>query len=64
MGGAVPEVCSPHGKGFRDEKSLISAIENTVRDFDILRDKIDYNFLSMKRCCEEYEKALQKIASR
>lgn len=64
MGGAVPEVCSPHGNGFRDEKSLISAIENTVRDFDILRDKIDYNFLSMKRCCEDYEKALQKIASR
>ena len=58
QGGAVPEVCKNHGKGFSDDTELIQAINDTIRDFNILRDKIDYNFLSMDRCCRDYEKCL------
>ena len=60
-GGAVPEVCKDHGISFSNPVSLVKGIETAIKDYDILRSKIDYNFLSIARCCRDYENSLLRL---
>ena len=54
-GGAIPEVCNNHGVEFSNLDDLTKKLEMLVDQYDIIRNKIDYNFLSSERCFEEYE---------
>ena len=60
-GGAVPEVCRNHGVEYHDELSLFRGLQKIVDNYDLYRSKIDYDYLSIDRCCEEYEKVFLNV---
>ena len=55
-GGAVTEVCRNHGVEYYDAESLFGGLQEIIDNYDSYRLKIDYDYLSVERCCEEYEK--------
>jgi glycosyltransferase involved in cell wall biosynthesis len=60
-GGAVPEVCRNHGVEYYDELSLFRGLQEIIDNYDSYRSKIDYDYLSIDRCCEEYEKVILNV---
>jgi glycosyltransferase involved in cell wall biosynthesis len=54
-GGAVPEVCKSHGLEFFNVDNFVSSLDNVILNYDNIRSKIDYKYLSFKRCFSEYE---------
>jgi len=60
-GGAVPEVCKKHGVGFSDTESMFRGMQDLIDNYSKYRDNIDYDYLSMDRCCEEYEKVFLNV---
>lgn len=60
-GGAVPEVCKRHGIGFSDVESMFRGMQKLIDNYDEYRDNIDYDYLSMDRCCEEYERIFLNV---
>ena len=60
-GGAVPEVCSSHGIGFDNPQSFVLGLNNIIENYNEYREKIDYDYLSMKRCLDQYDKALARL---
>jgi len=57
-GGAIPEVCSKHGREFSDVNSLYDALEHVVNNYDKIRSQIDYKSLSSDFSCEQYYKII------
>tara|TARA_B110000211_G_scaffold229310_1_gene286891 strand:- start:759 stop:1685 length:927 start_codon:yes stop_codon:yes gene_type:complete len=60
-GGAVPEVCKKHGVGFSDTESMFRGMQDLIDNYAKYRDNIDYDYLSMDRCCEEYERIFLNV---
>jgi len=60
-GGAVPEVCRKHGIEYYDEMSLFYGLQKIVDNYDSYRSKIDYDYLSMDRCCKEYLEVIENV---
>ena len=60
-GGGVPEMCKNHGIGFYDVETFGSALKEVLSRYSEIRSNIDYEFLSMERCCSEYENVLSTI---
>jgi len=60
-GGAVPEVCKKHGVGFSDTESMFRGMQNLIDNYVEYRHNIDYDYLSMDRCCEEYERIFLNV---
>ena len=63
-GGAIPEVCSSHGVSFSSEGDFEKSLDTIVKNWKEYRSSIDYNFLSIERCCEQYERIVNEIASK
>lgn len=61
-GGGIVEGCEKHGEAFSSKiGSFERALDKVVRNYDGYVGRIDHEFLSMKRCCEEYEKILHEM---
>jgi glycosyltransferase involved in cell wall biosynthesis len=60
-GGAIPEVCKNHGIEFSTPKDFVRALGEITNKFDDIRENIDYNFLSIDRCCKDYMSVIQDI---
>jgi glycosyltransferase involved in cell wall biosynthesis len=60
-GGAIPEVCANHGIEFSSPDTFISALDNVVKNYNTIRGRIDYDYLSMTRCCHEYEEVIRQV---
>ena len=60
-GGAVPEVCKKHGIEYDDAESLFRGFQEIIDNYELYRSKIDYDYLSIDRCCEEYEKVFLNV---
>ena len=60
-GGAVPEVCKNYGVGFHDTESMFRGMQMLIYNYDKYRSAIDYDYLSMDRCCEEYERVYLNV---
>lgn len=53
-GGGINEACENYGIEYFDRSSLLMAIKNLSNSYHKYRNKINYNFLSAKRCSNEY----------
>lgn len=53
-GGGINELCKEHGLPFHDVPSLFRALGQLVAKYDDFVDKIDTDFLSSERACEQY----------
>lgn len=53
-GGGIVEGCKNHGLSFSSNDEIPSILEKAAANFDGLTSKIDYEFLSSKRCIKEY----------
>ena len=60
-GGAIPEVCSSHGEEFSSLDAFLSCLDKVVSNYSTIRNKIDYDYLSMSRSCQEYEKVIRQV---
>ena len=60
-GGAVPEVCKNHGVEYGDAESLFRGLQEIIDNYDSYRSKIDYDYISIDRCCGEYEKVILNV---
>ena len=63
-GGAIPEVCNPHGVSFSSVENFEESLNTIISKWKFYRDSIDYDFLSMKRCCKEYERIVNDFKSK
>ncbi len=57
-GGAIVDMCKKHGEQFSDSASFALALEKITSNYSNYRSLIDYESLSMKRCCDEYYKII------
>ena len=53
-GGGVQEICSKFGEEFKNIKTMLKALEKIKNNYNNYVEKIDYKYLSSKRCNEEY----------
>ena len=60
-GGAVPEVCKKHGVEYGDFESMFRGLQEIIDNYETYRSKIDYDYLSIDRCCEEYERVFLDV---
>jgi len=60
-GGGINEVCKEHGIEYNDIHSLLEAIEEMKDKYNYYRNKINYDFLSNKRCNESYYKVIVEM---
>tara|TARA_A100000164_G_C21840253_1_gene739748 strand:- start:212 stop:1156 length:945 start_codon:yes stop_codon:yes gene_type:complete len=57
-GGAVPEVCSPHGVEYSDPQTFEDALNKIISNYKDYRSTIDYKNLNIERCLKQYHNAL------
>ena len=60
-GGAIPEVCNQHGVSFSSLENFETSLDEIIENYDSLRSNIDYSFLSIDRCCKEYERVAREL---
>ena len=53
-GGGAQEICCMAGEEYHDIKSLLLKIELIKNNYKSYADKINYEYLSSERCCNEY----------
>ncbi|GAG73451.1 unnamed protein product, partial [marine sediment metagenome] len=53
-GGGINELCKNYGLHYNNIPSLLEGINKIKNLYQEYRNKIKYDFLSSKRCCEEY----------
>lgn len=60
-GGGVNELCKNFGVEYQDIPSLLEGIQKIKKSYNEFLRKIPYDFLSSKRCNEEYYQIIQNI---
>ena len=60
-GGAIPEVCRNHGVEFSSLEEFLPSLRKAIEDYESIRSRIDYDYLSMSRCCQEYENVIKNL---
>lgn len=61
-GGGIVEGCEKHGEAFSSKTgSFEHALDKVVQNYDDYVSRIDHEFLSVKRCCEAYERILLEM---
>ena len=60
-GGAIKEACDGVGEEFQNIDDFLIKLKLLVDNYEIYRNKIDYNFLSSNRCSKEYIEIIEKI---
>ncbi len=62
-GGAIPEVCKDHGVSFSSVLEFENSLNKIIENWENIRSSIDYKFLSIERCCKEYELIIDEVFS-
>jgi len=57
-GGGVTETCKKHGVEFSSTDDFVERLNTLVDEYDRIKDKIDYSFLSFERCLKQYENVI------
>jgi len=57
-GGGVSEVCRNHGLEFSNLSEFKHRLDEIIDQYDKIRNKIDYDYLSSERCFKEYEEII------
>ena len=60
-GGGINESCKNYGLKYNDIPSLLEGIDKIKESYQEYLSRIPYNFLSSKRCCEEYYKIILNL---
>lgn len=60
-GGGAHEVCKTAGEEYNDIKTMFEKLTTIKNNYDKYVSQIDYNYLSSKRCCEDYFKLINNI---
>lgn len=60
-GGGTKEVCKIYGEEFHDIETMLNKCKKIKNNYNNYIKNIDYNYLSSKRCCEDYLKLIQNI---
>ncbi|MHA1758624.1 MAG: glycosyltransferase [Promethearchaeota archaeon] len=60
-GGGINESCKNYGIEYNDITSLLEGLSILSKNYVEYKNKIPYEFLSMKRCCEDYFKILNEM---
>lgn len=60
-GGGTQEVCSKYGEEFSDIKSFLEKLNFIRNHYEKYYKKIDYNYLSRKRCSAEYFSVIENL---
>ena len=60
-GGAIKEVCQGVGEEFHNIETLLLKLDLIKTNYNNYVSKINYNYLSSIRCCEEYLKIINNI---
>ena len=60
-GGAIPEVCRSHGLEFNNTETFLLSLEEMILRYSEIRSNIDYKYLSIERCCKEYERIIKEV---
>lgn len=53
-GGAIVDVCKHHGMSFRDNNEFNNSLDNLVKNYDKIRNSINYDKLDLNSCCNKY----------
>ncbi len=60
-GGGILECASKHGLPFDNAATFHVSLTDLVKDYNHLRESIDYESLSLRLCCERYYAAILKL---
>jgi len=60
-GGGINESCKNYGIEYSDIPSLLDGLEQIKRNYQDFRNRITYEFLSTKRCCDDYYNIIKKM---
>ena len=60
-GGGINESCKNYGIEYYDIESLFKGLDKLKESYFEYRNKIPHDFLSIKRCCEEYYKIIMDM---
>lgn len=60
-GGGINESCKNYGIEYYDIESLFNGLDKIKKSYFDYRNMIPHDFLSIKRCCEEYYKAIMDM---
>ena len=58
-GGGINELCKNHGVEFTTFDQFLGALNTVIKDYKLFRERIDYNFLSLNRCLDEYIRIIE-----
>jgi len=53
-GGGINELCKNHGEEFNNFNTFLDKLDIIKNNYSEYANKIDHNFLSSSRCCDEY----------
>lgn len=59
--GGVTDLCKNWGEEFYDFQDFLIKLEKLIENYNDYREKIDYDYLSEKRCSDEYLKAFNDL---
>ena len=59
-GGAIPEICRNHGIEFSTTSDFKQSLKEIIENYDDVRGRVDYSFLSSERCLKEYEDVIKR----
>lgn len=60
-GGGATEICSKFGEEFNDFNDLFLKLDLIKNNYDYYRNKINYEFLGSKRCCNQYLEIIDNL---
>ena len=60
-GGAIPEICKSYGFEFDSPEAIVLGLEDMVDNYEDYVSSIDYEYLSLDRCCIEYEEVFLNV---
>jgi len=61
-GGGINEFCKNHGEEFQDFNSFLNGLEKIRKNIKSYQDKIDYDFLSLDRCLNQYLSIVERMS--
>ena len=59
--GGIVELCKNHGESYESFTEFLNKLEIVKDNIDQYKEKIDYDFLDINRCCESFYKEILRI---
>jgi len=60
-GGGINELCKKHGEEFSNFEQFLLAVNKVSQNIDDYLSKINYEYLSLDRCLDEYAEIIEKV---